>query len=299
MSLCRTLGRAFLCVVVMTILGGTGLRLFGQVPPPIDSGEPDKPPAARAVDDDKAADPPAAAPAPAEPEDAPDAPAHDAIDAADQEQTKTFSFWSTIQSGGIIGYIIMLLSIVSLGMAIEHALSIRRNRLLPPATIQRLQEDLEQENYDEAQQQCDDDESLVARVVGAGLRQRGGVLGYIGMQTAMQEAGEGQTARLYRKTELMSLIGSIAPMLGLLGTVVGMIEAFNTIAMTRGFARPDQLAGGISTALVTTCMGLVVAIPTMCAVSYFRNKIDSLVSEAETVVEGLMARFRQSGGAAF
>ena len=81
---------------------------------------------------------------------------------------------------------------------------------------------------------------------------------------------------------------------GPLGTVTGMIRSFNQIAITEGAARPSQLAGGISEALVTTCMGLVVAIPTMFFVSFFRNRIDSCVAEAETVVEKLMGRFRKT-----
>ncbi len=104
----------------------------------------------------------------------------------------------------------------------------------------------------------------------------------------MEEAGEDQTGRLYRKTEVLGVIGAIAPMLGLTGTVLGMIEAFNKIAATGGAARPDELAGGIGKALVTTLMGLVVAIPTMIAFSYFRNKIDSIVAEAGKRVEQIM-----------
>jgi biopolymer transport protein ExbB len=77
-------------------------------------------------------------------------------------------------------------------------------------------------------------------------------------------------------------------MLGLLGTVVGMIEAFLTIANRGGMAQPAELAGGISQALVTTVQGLVVAIPTMVALSFFRTKIDSLVSEAGKRIERIM-----------
>ena len=104
----------------------------------------------------------------------------------------------------------------------------------------------------------------------------------------VEEAGEDQTGRLYRKTELLGLIGVIAPMLGLLGTVQGMIVTFNTIAASGGMAKPDDLAGGISLALVTTFEGLVVAIPTMVAFSMFRTRIDSLVSEAGNRIEQIM-----------
>jgi biopolymer transport protein ExbB len=87
---------------------------------------------------------------------------------------------------------------------------------------------------------------------------------------------------------VLHVIGSIAPMLGLTGTVLGMIEAFTTIAVLDGIARPQELAGGIGQALLTTLLGLLVAIPTMVAFSYFRNKIDSIVAEAGKRVERVM-----------
>jgi biopolymer transport protein ExbB len=144
---------------------------------------------------------------------------------------------------------------------------------------------------DQAIEYCADpeNESLFGEVVLAGLeRYKGSEFGFAEYKAAVEEAGEDQTGRLYRKTEVLGLIGSIAPMLGLTGTVLGMIKAFNTIASTEGAARPAELAGGISQALVTTLMGLVVAIPTMVAFSYFRNKIDSIIAEAGKRVEQVL-----------
>ncbi len=112
--------------------------------------------------------------------------------------------------------------------------------------------------------------------------------GYAEYRSAVEEAGEDQTGKLYRRTEVLNVIGAIAPMLGLTGTVLGMIEAFTTIASLEGMARPQELAGGIGQALITTLLGLLVAIPTMVAFSYFRNKIDSLVAEAGKRIEQIM-----------
>jgi biopolymer transport protein ExbB len=84
------------------------------------------------------------------------------------------------------------------------------------------------------------------------------------------------------------VIGAIAPMLGLLGTVVGMIGAFNTIAATRQAADPSALGGDIGKALITTALGLLVAIPAMLAFSFFRNKIDSIVAECSKRVERIL-----------
>jgi len=213
------------------------------------------------------------------------------------EQTKRISLWSMIEAGGIIGHLIILLSMVAVALIVEHFLTIRRERLLPSPLAQTLEQHLVAQRYQEAQEACAADGSLLGKVVGAGLNQIGGMFGFFDMQNAMQEASEREISRLYRKLEYISLIAVIAPMLGLLGTVTGMIGAFNTIALTEGAAKPSQLAQGIWEALVTTVEGLVVAIPTMFCVAFFRNRIDGLVAEAEATVERLMSRFRKSTSA--
>ncbi len=131
--------------------------------------------------------------------------------------------------------------------------------------------------------------SLATEVILAGLqRYKSSEFGFAEYRSAVEEAGEDQTGQLYRRTEVLNVIGAIAPMLGLTGTVLGMIEAFTTIASLEGMARPQELAGGIGQALITTLLGLVVAIPTMVAFSFFRNKIDSLVAEAGKRIERVM-----------
>jgi biopolymer transport protein ExbB len=120
----------------------------------------------------------------------------------------------------------------------------------------------------------------------------GAMFGFFDMQNAMQEVSEREVSKLYRKLEYLSFIATTSPMLGLLGTVTGMISSFNEIRKAEGAANPSDLAGGISMALVTTCMGLIVAIPTMFFVAFFRKRIDGFVAESETVVEKLMGHFR-------
>jgi len=208
-------------------------------------------------------------------------------------RAKEVSLWGTIKAGGLIGFIIILMSMGSVGLIVEHFLSITRDKLIPDALEAELHGMLEDEEYEEAQEVCAADGSFLAEVVGAGLTQVGSMFGYFDMEKAMQEVSEREVSRLYRKIEYLSFIASTAPMMGLLGTVTGMISAFNEIAASEGSADPAQLAGGISMALVTTCMGLVVAIPTMFFVSFFRNRIDAIVAEAGAVVERLMGRFRQ------
>ena len=203
------------------------------------------------------------------------------------------SLWGTIKGGGIIGFLIILMSLISGAFVIEHFMSIRRDRLVPSGIAEDLEKHIQAKNYTEAQQLCAEHNSFLARVVGAGLNQIGAMFGFFDMQSAMQEVSEREISKLYRKLEYLGFIAATAPMLGLLGTVTGMIRAFNTIAALEEKVRPSDLASGISEALVTTCLGLVVAIPTMFFVALFRSRIDSFVAEAETVVEKLMAPFRK------
>lgn len=197
----------------------------------------------------------------------------------------------TVKDGGVVGYIIMLLSVVAVAFVVEHFISIRKSTLMPEPVLHDLEEMIAQGQVDKAIEYCHlpETQSMASSVILAGLeRYKAAQFGFAEYKSAVEEEGEDQTARLYRKTEVLGLIGAIAPMLGLLGTVLGMIRAFNTIAAEGGMARPDQLAGGIGQALVTTLMGLIVAIPTMIAFSYFRNRIDSIVAEAGKRVERVM-----------
>ena len=225
-----------------------------------------------------------------------DAWAQDASDLGEEitiAQPTQMSLWSTIAAGGIIGYVIILMSLVVVAFIIENFMTIRRNRLVPRELVEQLSVHIKEEKYDDARGLCASDGSFLAQVINAGLGQVGAMFGFFDMQNAMQEASERSVSKLYRKLEYLSFIGASAPILGLLGTVTGMIRAFNQIALTEGTAKPSQLAGGISEALITTCLGLIVALPAMFFVTFFRNRIDSYVAEAETLVDKLMGKFRK------
>ncbi len=196
-----------------------------------------------------------------------------------------------VVASGLIGLVIILLSMVSLAFIIEHFLTIRKSVLIPEPVVQEVEELIARGDVAGAIQACRDpaNQSLFADVVLAGLeRYQTSEFGFAEYRAAVEEAGEDQTARLYRKTEVLNVIGAIAPMLGLLGTVQGMIIAFNTIATSGGAAKPHELADSISLALVTTFEGLVVAIPTMTAFSFFRSRIDSIVAEAGKRIEQIL-----------
>ncbi len=207
------------------------------------------------------------------------------------KESQKISIWSTISSGGIIGFIIIGISVIAMALIIDSLLKIRKNNMIPNELLPKIEKAIISKDYDAASKLCARD-TFLTRVIKAGLSQHSSVLGYYDMQNAMQEESERYISKLLRRVDYISFIGSATPMLGLLGTVTGMIKAFNQIALTEGSAKASELAGGISEALITTCLGLIVAIPAMFFVTFIRNRIDGYVAEAEPIVEHLMLSFK-------
>ncbi len=208
------------------------------------------------------------------------------------------SFWEILSAGGIVGVFIMLLSVAAVALAIEHIMTIREPVLMPPGLGDEVRELLAAGKLAAAQQRCRREPSFLAFVLGAGLAETDS--GWPAVEKAVEDAAADQSARLFRKIEYLSVIGAIAPMLGLLGTVIGMILAFRKVASTHGAAGAADLAEGIYLALVTTVEGLIVAIPSLAAFAFFRNRVDQLVAEASYMVQHALAplnRIRAAGHA--
>lgn len=203
--------------------------------------------------------------------------------AAEMDETEQApdSLFGIIFAGGFTGFMILLLlaglSVAAAALVIEHFMTIRENVLMPTGLGDQVREGLAARNLAMAEQACQTHPSFLAFVLRAGLSEVEG--GWPAVEKAMEDATAEQAARLFRKIELLSVIGNIAPMVGLLGTVMGMIFAFQEVADTQGAARAAELARGIYTALVTTVGGLIVAIPSLAAFALFRNRVDQLVAE--------------------
>ncbi len=217
-------------------------------------------------------------------------------------QAPSKSLLDYIQSGGPIGYLIIALSLVAVGLIIAQILRLRIVALAPPDVQENLEVLLSRGDVREAMRFCKDEanDSFLARVMGHALeRCSRSPFGFLELKSALEEAGQQETARLARGTDTIGLIASVAPMLGLLGTVVGMVGAFDTISLSEGVTRPDQLAGSISVALMTTVMGLIVAIPATAAYTWLRNRIDASVSAVAEMTEQLAAHLEgETGNAA-
>jgi biopolymer transport protein ExbB len=181
-------------------------------------------------------------------------------------------------------------SIASIALIIEHSLTIRRSVIVPELSVAQIKTMFDERRFREALEFCQADPSFVSGVVHAGLIEAAN--GYEAMERAMGEAAEERAARLYRKIEWLNLLGNVAPMLGLFGTVYGMMVAFGQIAAKGGKANPEDLAGGIMIALVSTFCGLLVAMPALSAYSIFKTRVEQMTMEAALVAEELLANFK-------
>lgn len=218
-----------------------------------------------------------------------------AAEAGAEEGTSERTFLDNVKAGGWIGGIIIICSIVGVSLSLTYLFQIRRDALVPPELLGQVEELFNDEEYEEAFHVCEANPSFLSTILMAGLSRLDE--GYDEIQKAVQDTGEVETMKLYQKIGYISLIASVAPMLGLFGTVSGMIGTFNVIASSQVQPKPSDLADGISEALVTTFMGLLVAIPMTVIYAIYRNLISNVVLEVGEVTEDLMGRFKGPGDA--
>lgn len=209
-------------------------------------------------------------------------------------------FLDIVLSGGWVGLLIVLLllalSITAAYLVIEHLLTIRRSELMPAGLGEEVRRLLSAGRTTEADEACRKRPSFLSFVLLNGIAEIDG--GWPAVEKALEDATAEQSARLFRKIEYLSVIGNIAPMIGLLGTVTGMIIAFQRVAITQGSAGAGDLAEGIYQALVTTVGGLIVAIPSLGAFAIFRNRVDQYVAEAAYLAQHVFAPLKRHRNAA-
>jgi biopolymer transport protein ExbB len=194
------------------------------------------------------------------------------------------------ENAGLIGYLIVLMSVVALALIIENFMTIKREKLAPPDLIDELEALFDEENFQEAVELCEQEKVYLTRVVGAGLAKLGHP--FETMQVALREMQTEESVKLFQKIGWLSLISATAPMMGLFGTVTGMFVTFSAIAAAGGSVSPAQLAGGIKMALITTIFGLTVAIPVGVAFYTLRNRVIRTSTEINAISEDLFERFR-------
>lgn len=208
-------------------------------------------------------------------------------------QSRSFLAYIARACGWFWGPAFLLVSFILVALIMMNMLQVRRDVLLPSQFVEEFEQKLNAKDFQGSYEFARADESFVGRVLAAGMGRLS--RGYPEAVEGMQEAGEDENMALEHRLSYVAMIGSIAPMMGLMGTVQGMISSFDKIALSVVAPKPSELADGISTALVTTLIGLLLAIPAMVFHGILKNRIQRLVLEIGMVSEGLMGRFATVG----
>ncbi|MHC4574857.1 MAG: MotA/TolQ/ExbB proton channel family protein [Planctomycetota bacterium] len=209
-------------------------------------------------------------------------------------QRPTFFEQFVVAGGPIVWFVLLPMSLVMVYLAIEHGITIRRKRLFPEGVGRRIIEIAGQSGPGQLQERIGGWRDFVSRAIVRAVSQGRG--DWFRVRNLVFESLEEQGFRLMRKVEWLNLIGNVSPMVGLFGTVFGMIKLFNAIVAAGGQPQPAQLADGISVALVTTFWGLLIAIPALAIHGMLRNRIEGLISgataEAEDILPEVMRRLK-------
>jgi biopolymer transport protein ExbB len=182
-----------------------------------------------------------------------------------------------IEAAGWPIYFLLVASLVSLTLIVERLMFLRKNNIVPPQLLDETVKTLKQSGVNPQMLQKLSDGSPLGRVFAAGLRNMKSSPNI--MKESIEEAGRATNHDMERFLTTLGTIASISPLLGLFGTVVGMIEIFG--AQNAGGSNPAELAHGISVALYNTAFGLIVAVPSMIFYRHFRSRVDSLTFEME------------------
>jgi len=202
-------------------------------------------------------------------------------------------FEQFVTSGGwIVWFILLPMSFLTVYLAVEYSLTIRGKVLLPERIADEIGIMAAAVGLKELEDTLSRQNDLVSIAVSSAIRKGGA--DWFRMREAFFESLQEQATNLARKIEWINLIGNVSPMVGLFGTVVGMIQLFNAIVVAGGQPQPAQLAGGISVALVTTFWGLLIAIPALTVYGIFRNRIETLANLAVTEGENILPKIRRT-----
>ena len=192
---------------------------------------------------------------------------------AQEGEGKKKSYLELFQTTGPVGWLMVLCSVAGTTLVIEHLVSLRREKLAPEAVAGDLEALINEGLYDEAVELADEEGGYLSHLIGSALRMRDA--GYQEMIAGLDAAAGEETFKLNTKISYLSLIGNVAPLLGLLGTVTGMISSFQVIETLKA-PTPGDLAKGVYESLVNTTMGLFIAIVFLTIYFLFKNKVSKM-----------------------
>jgi biopolymer transport protein ExbB len=193
---------------------------------------------------------------------------------------------SIFLKGGYLMWPILLCSILGLTVIIDRYIVLRKTKINIPAFTVRIRGLIKKKDISGAISHCMEEKSPVANIIRKGLKKYR--LGHERVKEAIENAGRQEISKLEKGLSVLATIAGIAPLLGFLGTVTGMIQAFMRIEDLAGSANPSDLAGGIWEALITTAFGLIVGIPALAFYNYFLSAVKKIVGDMETVANDVV-----------
>jgi biopolymer transport protein ExbB len=196
------------------------------------------------------------------------------------------NFFEIFLKGGYVMWLILACSVLGLSVVIDRFLVLRKAKINVPAFMVKLRGLIKKKDINRAVSVCMEEKSPIANIVRRGLKKYR--YGHDRVKDAIENAGKQEISVLEKGLSILATVAAIAPLLGFLGTVTGMITAFMTIEDLAGSANPSDLAGGIWEALITTAFGLIVGIFALAFYNYFLNSVKRLVSDMETVANDVV-----------
>lgn len=204
-------------------------------------------------------------------------------------QSRSMLKWA-IDASGPIGIFLVCLSVVFTAMVIRFFMEFRVNEAVPPALIDKLEAAIKDRKFQDAYDACRDDNSFLAKLVRTGIANLPN--GRAEAKEAMNETTNEVVVTMEGRISYLATIGTLGPMIGLVGTIWGMIESFQTIANAAGSQpRPEEVAKGISTALFITLEGVSLSVPAIFFYALFRNRIAQIALEATKVADRTIGAF--------
>ena len=206
------------------------------------------------------------------------------------------TMFSLIKKGGPIMIPLGIASIIALALALERFISLRRDRVLPDGFLNGLGNAWDSDPFGQAAEQyCEQSAGSAGHVFKAGLQWRDS--GHEAVAKAVEDAGIREADKLKRSLRGLSVIAAVSPLLGLLGTVYGMIDAFQRTSQSGGAAKTADLATGIYEALVTTAAGLTIAIPTLLLYQFLQSRVDKIIDHIDEVGTDFIVNYARKNSA--
>ncbi len=196
--------------------------------------------------------------------------------------------------GGIMMIPIVLCSLVVVAVVLERLSVLRDRRVIPPGFSGGLHEAMRQ-GPDRGRSYCETSASPIGRVIAAGIGKLG--YGHQFVEKSLASAGEHELALLRKRLRMLTVVAAVAPLLGLTGTIFGMIRAFQTVAVSGdSLGKAELLAGGIYEAMITTAAGLLVAMPTVVFYHYLAARVDRIARLMDRIAVGFVDRYALPNG---